>query len=268
MPRTRVFYYADNMNNVDESHPGNPQRAVYAFVDFSRRTSKSLFFNGLIVFLILISVPLTVLESFSDLPSGLLIFAHTADLVISFIFLIEYFLRLYTAPLEAARYAQPFWGRVRYACTPLMIIDLMAIFPAFVIGSNLLKFLRVFRVLKLARYSDAVNILTRVLQKRRFELLMSVSFVLMLWVWSSFLIYRFEHVAQPLVFQNMLDALWWSAVTFTTVGYGDIYPITWAGRAVAVVTIFLGIAMFSLVTSVLSASIVTEIKKDTNTLFK
>lgn len=255
------------MTNTPAPAPRSRQRTLYAMLDFASHTRSSFWFNGMIILLILLSVPLTILQTFSDLRPDVLSWARVGDICICSIFLLEYILRIYTAPLTK-EYAEPFWGRIRFALTPLMIIDLLAVFPGFLVHSSLLKFLRIFRVLKLARYSDAVNILVTVFKKRRFELLMSGSFILMLWVWSSFLIYKAEHEAQPLVFQSMLDAVWWSAVTFTTVGYGDIYPVTWIGKALAVGTIFMGIAIFSISTSILTASILHEIRKDEQRIFK
>ena len=75
------------------------------------------------------------------------------------------------------------------------------------------------------------------------------------------MIYRVEHVAQPLVFRNMLDALWWSVETFTTLGYGDLYPITYLGRAIAAVTVAAGLILFAITTAVLTAGIVQEIQR-------
>ena len=75
------------------------------------------------------------------------------------------------------------------------------------------------------------------------------------------MIFRVEHAAQPLVFKNITDALWWSVVTFTTIGYGDIYPVTYIGKALAAVTVALGLVLFAITTAVLTAGIVQEMKK-------
>lgn len=75
------------------------------------------------------------------------------------------------------------------------------------------------------------------------------------------MIFRVEHAAQPLVFHNITDALWWSVVTFTTIGYGNIYPVTYVGKGIAAVTVALGLILFAITTAVLTAGIVQEMKK-------
>ena len=145
--------------------------------------------------------------------------------------------------------------------TPLMIIDLLAISPFFILGAGYLRMLRVFRILMLMRYTNAIELINTVVSKKKSELMICGAFILMLWVWSAFMIYRVEHVAQPLVFRNMLDAMWWSVETFTTLGSGDFYPITYLGRAIAAVTVAAGLILFAITTAGLTAGIVQEIQR-------
>ena len=150
--------------------------------------------------------------------------------------------------------------RLKYMCTPLMLIDLFAISPFYIFGAGPLRILRIFRIFMLMRYTNAIQLLNRVVSEKKKELAVCAAFILMLWIWSSFMIYRVEHIAQPDRFRNMLDAFWWSAITFTTLGYGDIYPVTFFGRIIAVTTAVLGLILFAITTAVLTAGIIQELK--------
>lgn len=233
---------------------------VYHTLQFNRRTKTAYLLNGFIILLILVSVPIDVIESLDDVKPQLMHWVLHLDLWISIVFLIEYLLRLWSCT-EEAEYARPIKGRLKYMLTPLMLIDLLAISPFFILGAGFLRMLRVFRILMLMRYTNAIQLMNTVVSKKKSELLICGAFILMLWVWSSFMIFRVEHAAQPLVFHNITDALWWSVVTFTTIGYGNIYPVTYVGKGIAAITVALGLILFAITTAILTAGIVQEMKK-------
>ena len=146
------------------------------------------------------------------------------------IFTIEYLLRLWTCTIDP-RFADPVTGRFRFALRPMSIIDLLAILPAYLpfLGVDLrfvrvMRLMRLARVLKLGRYSEAVVVLANVLRRRREELAVMVMVLAILLVLSSGLIYFAERDAQPDRFSRIPAALWWSVITLTTIGYGDLYP--------------------------------------------
>ena len=236
------------------------KRAVFNTLQFNHKSKITIAVNAIVITLILLSVPVDVLENVEDISFSLKCWALRADLAISFIFAAEYALRLICCT-EDPRYAQPFTGRLKYLCTPLMLIDLFAVSPFFILGTGPVRILRIFRIFMLMRYTNAIQLMNTVVSEKKNELAVCSAFILMLWVWSSFMIYRAEHAAQPEVFRNMLDALWWSATTFTTLGYGDIYPVTLFGRIIAVTTVVLGLVLFAVTTAVLTAGIIQELKK-------
>ncbi|MAG33707.1 MAG: hypothetical protein CL908_22745 [Deltaproteobacteria bacterium] len=130
-------------------------------------------------------------------------------------------------------------GRLRYAMTPLALVDLLAILPYFLLllgvdlrSARALRVLRVLHVFKFARYSRGLRILLKVLQERREELFAALGMLLALLVLSSSMVYYAERHAQPEAFSNIPETMWWAIATLTTVGYGDVYPVTTLGRDV------------------------------------
>ena len=233
---------------------------IFHTLEFNHKSKLTFALNTLIITLILLSVPIDVLESVTDIPEPVRRLAFKADLVISWIFGAEYALRVLCATADP-NYARPIAGRMKYMCTPLMLIDLFAISPFYIFGAGPLRILRIFRIFMLMRYTNAIQLLNRVVSEKKKELAVCMAFILMLWIWSSFMIFRVEHSAQPDIFRNMLDAFWWSAITFTTLGYGDIYPVTLFGRIIAITTAILGLILFAITTAVLTAGIIQELKQ-------
>jgi voltage-gated potassium channel len=178
----------------------------------------------------------------------------------------EYLLRLWVITCSP-RYAHPLFGRLRFAVTPLALIDLLAIAPALIASRVDLRVLRVarlarvLRVLKLARYSQGIALIGRVVRRQREELFIALGFFFVLLVVTSSLMYFAEHAAQPKAFSSIPAAMWWAVVTMTTVGYGDVYPVTFLGRLLAGLTALLGIAAFALPTSILGAGFLAELDR-------
>ncbi len=179
-------------------------------------------------------------------------------------FTAEYGFRLWSCTCEEA-YADPVHGRVRFALTPLALVDALALVPFYValvaqivtLGSAsvspVLQLFLLLLFLKLARYSHALRTLGRVLYKRRGELgaVLIVDLVLLVAVSSA--MFFVEGDVQPEAFSSIPETMWWGLVTMTTVGYGDITPVTTAGRVIASLAALLGVAMFALPAGVLGA---------------
>ena len=183
------------------------------------------------------------------------------------IFGIEYALRLWSAP-ELPRFAHPVTGRLRWMLTPAALIDLFAILPSLLLHAGwdlrtlrIVRLSRLVRIAKLGRYSLAVQTLQRVLRAKAPDLLSLVFVLLILLVLSSTLMYHLEHDAQPDAFASIPATMWWGIVTLTTIGYGDMAPVTGGGRALGGVIAVLGIGMFALPAGLLGAAFVDELGK-------
>lgn len=221
----------------------------------------------LLMFLILLSCIVVVLETVDEYNAAYGTVFHTIEIICVSIFTIEYLLRLWIAPLDP-RYAGRF-GRLKYAFSLLAIIDLVAILPTFLpmvftVDLLLLRFLRIFRLFrlfKMSRYVESLNTLDDVLIRKKEELLVTMAMIAMLLLFASSLMYVVENEAQPDKFPSIPASLWWGIVTLTSVGYGDTFPITPIGKLLGGFTAFLGVAMFALPTGIFAAGFVDELAK-------
>jgi voltage-gated potassium channel len=127
---------------------------------------------------------------------------------------------------------------------------------------RLLRIFRLLRLLKLGRYHSSLGLLGKVLKNRREELTISLVLVLMLVVVASTLMYALEHQAQPKAFSSIPAAMWWGVVTMTTVGYGDVYPVTAAGKLVAGLSLLLGVGLFALPAGILASGFSEELGRE------
>lgn len=166
------------------------------------------------------------------------------------IFTVEYLLRIIVAD-NKLKYIFSFYG----------IIDLLAILPFYLmIGLDLralrtFRLLRIFSMFKLARYSYALKRFKKALSYAREEIILFFIFTLMLLFVTAVGIYYFENAAQPLVYSSIFDSLWWSVTTLTTVGYGDMYPITVGGRLFTFFILMIGLGIVAVPTGILSTAL-------------
>jgi voltage-gated potassium channel len=184
---------------------------------------------------------------------------HDFDICSVLIFSVEYVLRVWTAvEMEDSRFHHPVFGRLRYMLTPLALVDLVAILPFyfgifFEVDLRAMRVLRLLRVFKLTRYSQAMTVMVSVLRQEA-RAIGAVLFVFgVILVFIASLMYLLEHPAQPLVFSDIPAAMWWTVVTMTTLGYGDMIPITALGRVVGGFTAILGVGMIALPAGVLAS---------------
>jgi len=216
--------------------------------------------NGTIIILILLSVPLDGLESYLKITQNAKHIAIIFDIFISIIFGAEYILRLYSCTANP-KFKHPILGRIKYALTPLMLIDLIALPPYIILGYGFLRTLRACRILMLIRYTEGIQVFEEVLKHKAKELIIIFGFFIILWVWSAILIFRFEHQVQPQVFGSLFDSLWWSVSTFTTIGYGDMIPASVGGKIVAIITMLSGPILFSLAAAVLTSGLLYRLRR-------
>ncbi|MEM8664264.1 MAG: ion transporter [Pseudomonadota bacterium] len=205
--------------------------------------------------LILISVISVAIETLPGLPEGLRRFLLIEEMVIVSIFAIEYGLRIYSARAP-----------LRYIVSPFGIIDLLSILPAlFLLGYDLrslrvLRALRILRLLKMVRYVKAFGRLWRAFKDVGDELVVFAASAAIMLYFCATAVYLFEHDAQPEAFASIPHALWWAVVTFTTVGYGDVYPVTAGGRIFTGVMLILALGVVAVPTGLIATAL-TDIRK-------
>jgi len=230
-------------------------------------TRKLDIFDIFIIVLIILNILAVILETVQSIYSSAPHLFRSFEIFSVIVFTIEYALRVWTCTVNE-EYKRPISGRIRFILSPIALIDLFAFLPFYIpmIIPLDLRFLRAFRllrlirVLKIGRYSEAVRLFGRVLNAKKAELFTAIFVIFVLLIVSSSLLYYVEHGAQPDKFSSIPEAMWWGVVTLTTVGYGDIYPITPFGKFLASIISLLGIGLFAMPAGILSAGFVEEIK--------
>ena len=223
--------------------------------------------HRLLVVLVLASVTAVVLESVPEIAAQYGFWFTIAEDVALAVFTLEYGLRLWTAP-EHTPFSEmhPWMARWNFAISGSAIIDLMSILPFFLtffVPADL-KILLIFRLLrffKLARYSAGMRSLAAALEAERKALLASATVLFGLVLVAASAIHLVEHQAQPDKFGSIPDSMWWAIVTLTTVGYGDVVPVTVAGRIVAGFTMLMGLMMLALPIGIVANAFAEEIHR-------
>jgi voltage-gated potassium channel len=241
---------------------------VYEAID--GRDVRSPFEKTFIVFicsLIVLSVGSAILETLPALSNRYQRLFDGFEIFFLTVFVLEYVVRLITCTADS-RFAHPVTGRLRFIVTPLALLDLAAIAPSLLLFGRVdLVFLRLFRlarflrVLKLGRYSVSLKTLGNVIRSRRGELGVAAFGAAVLLVVASSLMYVAEHDDQPKAFPSIPAAMWWGVMTLTTVGYGDVYPITSLGKLLASVIALLSIGLFALPAGILASGFSEEMRK-------
>jgi voltage-gated potassium channel len=259
---------------ANQSQAPNPslRGRTYSFLNATTSASGiNKAFNLFIVTLILLNIVAMILESVQkihDLMRGCFLLFECFSVAV---FSVEYVLRMWSC-VEEPQYRRPILGRLRFALTPLALVDLSAVLPFYLrfIRADLrvmrmfrmVRIMRIMRIAKLGRYSESLQMLMRVLRSRGEQLASAVFILLILLVVAATLMYSAEKQAQPKMFSSIPAAMWWAAVTLTTVGYGDMYPITAIGKIMGAITAMLGIGMFALPCAILGAGFIEEIEQN------
>jgi voltage-gated potassium channel len=244
------------------------KKRVYEFLEKAKEGDISgLIFDWFIMSLISLNVIAVALATVQSISLRYNKFFDVFEIVSIIIFTIEYIFRMWSCTVNE-KYRHPLFGRIKYFFTPFAIVDLLAILPFYLprlIPVDLrflraLRLIRLFRVLKMARYNTALSTLKNVLVKTREELIVTVSSVFIFLILLSSAVYLVENPVQPEVFPDIPTAMWWGVMTMTTVGYGDIYPITVIGRIFAAIVSILGIGLFALPAGFLASGFEEEIR--------
>lgn len=189
------------------------------------------------------------------------LYTRLIELLTGFIFLTDYCVRVYTADFKMGY--KSIKAYIAYVLTPLAIMDLLAIIPVitlFVPVSGfirLLKLFRFFRVFKLIRYSKTMIVIANVIRKVKSQLLAVLILILIYIFVSAMLVFQMEQD----IFDSFLDALYWATISITTIGYGDISPVTPVGRIITMISALVGMAIIALPTGIITAAYMNEINK-------
>jgi len=216
----------------------------------TRDSKAGLYFDYIIQVLILLSVASFTIETLPDLAAETINYLETFELICIVIFSLEYLIRLYIAKRKL-KFIFSFYG----------IIDLLAILPFYLTlgfdlrSARVLRFLRLFRLIKLIRYNKAIRRFQNAFMMIKQELIMFSVVSLILFYLSAVGIYYFENSVQPESFSSIFSSLWWSVVTLTTVGYGDIVPITVGGRIFTFIILMIGLGIIAIPSGMISSAL-------------
>ena len=221
-------------------------------------TRSGLVFDLSIQVLIIASIVIFSLETLLNLNDRTVMVLSILESVCITVFAIEYLLRLFVAKRKL-KFVFSLWG----------MIDLLAILPFFLVAYGItlnliilraFRLLRLVRILKLGRYSKSLSRMVLAMQIAREDLLLALAATLIMLLVASFGIYQFENPVQPEKFSSVFESLWWALATLTTVGYGDIYPITLGGRIFTGFILMIGLGIVALPAGIIASSL-TEARK-------
>ena len=247
------------------------RKRIYEIIENSSGADRAgVFFNWFLMILICFNVAAVISGSVEDLQAKYSILFIGFDYFSILIFSIEYLLRLWIAPYKFPSPGKPiFFPYFRYIFSFMGIIDLCAILPfylPFIVNLDLrvlriIRLFRLLRVLKLTRYNTSLRLIVRVLNKEKGKLYITILFMGTLILLASTVMYYAENIAQPDKFPSIPATLWWAAATLTTVGYGDVYPVTALGKLLGGIIAIMGIGLIALPSGIISGGLVELINE-------
>jgi len=217
------------------------------------------YFLDFIYSLIILNVLSIILASYEEVRLHYGIILEAFEMFSVVIFTIEYILRIWSVDIYS--------GKKRYIFSKYGLIDLAAILPfylpfIFPFDLRVIRILRLLRIFKLGRLSGSLKTITEVLKETKAELFVTIFIAFILLILSSSLMYFIEYEVQPEKFENIGQSLWWSVATLTTVGYGDVYPITGMGKFLSAIIALIGIGFVALPTGIISSAFIKRIQEE------
>ena len=244
------------------------QKNIYYIFEYSNpQNFLSLLDDLVITILTSISVIAFILETSPTFYEHYHEQLKLVEILVTGFFTLEYLIRIWICTVNP-KYYHPIYGRLRYMITPLSLIDLIAILPFYLQllfpGIKFIKFillLRLFRLFKISRYSESLRTIFKVIAAKKEELIATLLIVILVLVFVSSLMFLVEHETQEDKFKSILHTMWWGVVTLTTVGYGDVYPMTPLGKVLSATVAFLGIGIFALPAGIIASGFAEEVQK-------
>lgn len=243
------------------------QKIALLFDDNKNNTKGDKLIEFFIAGLIVLNTLAIVLESYREIHLEFADFFNLLEIFSISVFTIEYIIRVWISDILYPK-LKPYKARLKYITSFMGIIDLISILPFYIpyfikIDLRIFRTLRLFRLLrllKLKRYFKSLDVILSVIKKTKNEIVVTIFLVFILLVLASTLMYNIEKTAQPDAFQNIGQAMWWAVATLTTVGYGDIYPVTGMGKILSAFIALLGIGIVALPTGIISSAYIEEIR--------
>lgn len=246
-------------------HGTSLRRRVYEVLEGTRDEDRlARVFDIALVTLIVLNVAAFIAETVPSLEAAYGVWFDRFETVSVMLFTVEYLARLWTAPEVPFLRRMPSWkARLDWARTPYLIVDLVAVLPfylhhVFGLDLRIVRLLRVMRLLKLSRYSPAMHTLARVLYNERRALVGAAYLLAAAVIFAATGIYYLEHEVQPEKFGSVPDSAWWAIATLTTVGYGDVVPLTPMGKAFGGIVMVTGLCILALPVAIISSGFAQE----------
>lgn len=227
------------------------------------RASKT--YDYLNITAILVNLAVSIMLTYEEMRTGYNDILMLVEKITVAFFAIDYVFRLLTAK---CLYTEETEGKAlkKYVFSFAGLVDLLSFlpyylpifFPAGTVAFRMIRIVRILRLFRINAYHDSISVITEVLSKKKQQLISSVFIILILMIASSLCMYSLEHEAQPEVFKNAFSGIWWAASSLLTVGYGDIYPITFMGKLFGIFITFLGVGMVAIPTGIISAGFVDQ----------
>lgn len=235
------------------------------------QSTTAQWFDILLIAIIVLNILALMMETVNGIyEKNQALFTHFEYFSVA-VFTIEYLIRLWVAPLSPKN-RLGWQGRLDYIKSPMAIIDLLAVLPFYIIFLNvdfrffrIFRLTRIFRLLKVGRYFQALQVIKRIIIKKKSELFSVFMLLIFMLVFMSCLMYYAEHGAQPDKFTSIPATMWWGIATLSTVGYGDMYPITPIGQLLGSFVALIGIGFFALPAGILSSAFSEELSKQKKT---
>lgn len=243
------------------------EKVALLFDDEKENLKGNVFVEYFISGLIIVNMIAIILESYHEVYAAYSNYFSLLEWFSIIVFTIEYIIRIWIAD-STYSHLSPIRARLKYMTSFMGVIDLIAILPFFLpylikLDLRILRTLRLFRLLrllKLKRYFKSLDVIKSVVVKTKGEIIVTIFLVFILLVLASTLMYNIEKSAQPEAFKNIGQAMWWAVATLTTVGYGDIYPVTGIGKILSAFIALLGIGIVALPTGIISSAYIEEIR--------
>lgn len=244
---------------------------TYEILEGTKNDKITKSFQTFIITLIAINVLVVIIETEESVLDEFGYFFTPFEVFSIIIFTAEYAGRIIVCKLNP-KYQNTTYARIRFLFTPMMLVDLAAILPfflPFIVADTriirIIRLLRLFRLFKLARYSDPMQTLGDVFKSKAGDLAVAFFILFIVLIFASSLMYYAEHEAQPEAFSSIPTSMWWGIVTLTTIGYGDVYPITIYGKLIAAGVAVIGIAVYAIPTGIMASAFTEELRKKRQT---